>query len=116
MLCKVTNSVELYPNARKCAGFLRRPKPVIISDSCGFKKMELPRNTITHLQTSLYLLQSWRANVDIQLLLYEHDPDLADAHDIAKATDYIFGYISKGYEKQIVEKQSMLDLIKMKKK
>ena len=111
MKCKVTNEIEVQPGARRTKGFTLREKPIITRDDRGFQKIELESNTTTILQSSLYLVRSWCANVDIQLLMYENSPENVDAKDIAKVTDYIVGYISKGYERQIVEKGVMMDII-----
>ena len=105
MVCKVTNSIETFSGSKKTKGFQLQDKAVIINDKRGFQRLELQRNHPTVLQTSLHLVRSWRANVDVQLLLYENYPINGDPQDIAKVTDYIVGYISKGYKKQIIEKE-----------
>ena len=42
------------------------------------------------------MLQSWRANCDIQFLVYDSDPDNVDVKEISRVTDYLIGYIGKG--------------------
>jgi len=56
------------------------------------------------MQTSMYCLQSWRGNCDIQLLIYETDPCNPDPAEIAKVTDYVVGYACKGNATLSVEK------------
>ena len=45
---------------------------------------------------SMDILQSWRANCDLQILIYSSDPDHPDPDDIARVTDYVVGYACKG--------------------
>ena len=42
------------------------------------------------------MLQSWRANCDIQLLIYNGDPTNPDLNEIARVTDYVVAYSCKG--------------------
>ena len=67
-----------------------------MKDVCGFNRLELPRNNKMTVQSSLYLLQGWRANCDIQLILYDSDPTNPDCEELAKVTDYVVAYASKG--------------------
>lgn len=59
-------------------------------------RLNQPRNHGRVTQTSMDVLQSWRANCDIQILIYSSDPDQPDPDDIAKVTDYVVGYACKG--------------------
>ena len=56
----------------------------------------MPRNNSRLVQSSIDLLQSWRANCDIQLLIYDCDPRNPDVTNIARVTDYIVAYSCKG--------------------
>ena len=62
-------------------------------------------------QTSLPLLQSWRANVDVKILIYDHDPRFIDSEDIANVISYIVSYISKGSQSFTEEKNIITDVI-----
>ena len=62
-------------------------------------------------QTSLPLLQSWRANVDVKILIYDHDPRFIDSEDIANVINYIVSYISKGTHSFTEEKNIITDVI-----
>ena len=42
------------------------------------------------------MLQSWRANCDVQLIIYDSDPLKPDIAEIARITDYIVSYSTKG--------------------
>jgi hypothetical protein len=47
-------------------------------------------------QSSTRLLQSWRANCDVQLLIYDSSPDNFDLKEVSKVTDYVVAYSCKG--------------------
>ena len=50
------------------------------------------------------MLQSWRGNCDLQILLYNADPDKLDAEEIAHVIEYVFIHACKGNEKLKTEK------------
>jgi hypothetical protein len=85
-------------------GWPLQDKDEIVDDPRGFKKLCLRRNNSRLTQTSLYCLQSWRANCDIQILVYETDPKNPEAAEIAKVTDYVVGYACKGNTTLAIEK------------
>jgi PIF1-like helicase len=55
----------------------------------------MPRNHVRINQTSKSLLQCWRGNCDIQIIIYESDPDDIDLGEISKVTDYVVAYSCK---------------------
>ena len=57
------------------------------------------------------MLQAWRANCDIQLILYDTDPDQIDPSEISKVVDYIVAYACKGNEKIKDEKDQLKAMI-----
>jgi hypothetical protein len=73
-----------------------RSEAAIIHDVRGFYRLELPRKNPRTVQSSTWLVQGWRANCDIQILLYDCDPCNPDPEEIAKVTDYIVAYQCKG--------------------
>jgi hypothetical protein len=56
----------------------------------------MPRNHPRLNQTSISMLQTWRANVDLQILVYESNPEAPDLREISKVTDYVVAYSCKG--------------------
>ena len=82
-----------------------------MKDIRGFNRLELPRNHKRITQSSLLLSQSWRANCDIQILLYDSNPLHPDPGDVARATDYIVAYACKGVETLQEEKKQMIALV-----
>jgi hypothetical protein len=47
-------------------------------------------------QTSLFITQVWRRNMDVKPLLYQYDPSNLDPEDIVTCSDYLVGYQMKG--------------------
>ena len=71
----------------------------------------MPRNHPRIVQTSTDLLQSWRANCDVQFLIYNSDPKNPDVLDIARVTDYIVSYSCKGNATMKEEKEQIRSMI-----
>ena len=109
--CRAGTGIEITAFMRNTPGFRRREQPEIVNDIRGFRRIELPRNNRRILQSSIYCLQSWRANCDVQILIYKSDPQHPSPEDIAAATDYIVGYACKGNENLTTEKKQIEQLI-----
>ena len=56
-------------------------------------------------------MQGWRANVDIQFLLYDGTLDKTSVAEISQISDYIISYVCKGTETSVQEKNRMKDVI-----
>jgi hypothetical protein len=75
-----------------------------------FNKLLLRRNHPRILQSSLFCLQSWRANCDISIMIYGSDPKFPDLYEIAEVTDYVVvSYACKGNAAYAIEKQQIKD-------
>jgi hypothetical protein len=98
--------IEQTPDKCDTPGWKLRELDVIENDVRGFKKMCLKRNHPKFIQTSLHCLQSWRANCDIAILIYESDPKNPDSSEIAKFTDYVISYACKGNLTLAIEKKT----------
>ena len=92
-------------------GFPLRTEPKLVQDLRGFDRLELPRNDRRIVATSRWLVQGWRANCDIQLLLFEGNPLYPNPNEIARVTDYIVAYACKGNETIVEERKQMKALI-----
>src|SRR5687768_16007625 len=92
-------------------GFPLRAEPKLVQDLRGFDRLELPRNHRSIVASSKWLLQGWRANCDIQILLYECDPLHPNPDEIARVTDYIVAYACKGNKNIGEEREQMKALI-----
>ena len=92
-------------------GFPLRSEAAIIHDVRGFYRLELPRENRRTVQSSTWLVQGWRANCDIQILLYDCDPYHPDPEEIAKVTDYIVAYQCKGNDSFQKERNGVKEYI-----
>ena len=95
-ICRVGCGIEETKNKCDTPGFLLQEDPTILYDHKHSLKLNLPRNHRRVVQTSKVLLQGWRANCDVQILLYNSDPKTPDVQDIARVTDYVVAYACKG--------------------
>lgn len=107
--------VEQLSGTGRTPGFSTREQPMIVRDLRGFNRLDMKRNKrdVRTIQTSLWLAQGWRANCDIQILLYDSNPDFPDSSDIARVTDYIVSYACKGNESISEERNQTAALINM---
>ncbi len=85
-------------DAGKCntPGYPLTDSPEVKFDHKQSQKLYLPRNHGSLNQTSTDLLQSWRGNSDLQILVYDCDPKNPNISEIARVTDYIVAYSCKG--------------------
>lgn len=63
-------------------------------------------------QTSTLMLQSWRANCDVQMIIYVSDPNTLDISDVARITSYVVAYTCKGALSARQEHESIAAIIK----
>lgn len=99
--------------AGKCdtPGFAMSDDAVIKEDRKRSRKLFMPRNNNRLNQTSKVLLSSWRANCDVQILVYNCDPKKPDSSEISRVTDYVASYSCKGNYSLKEERQHSRDLI-----
>jgi hypothetical protein len=76
-----------------------------------FLVLKLKRTNNRLKQTSTSMLQSWRANCDVQIILYQSNPKELDVYDIARVTSYVVSYTCKGSETNEHEAESIKSLI-----
>ena len=110
-VCRSGAGVEETPNMCNTPGFPLRIELKLVRDLRGFDRLELPRNNRRIVTTSKPLVQSWRANCDIQILLYEGNPAHPIPEEIGRVTDYIVAYACKGNESLIEEMKQNRALI-----
>ena len=92
-------------------GFPLRSEAAIVRDLRGFYRLELPRENRRTVQSSTWLVQGWRANSDIQILLYDCNPCTPDPEEIARVTDYIVAYQCKGNDSFQKERDEVKEYI-----
>ena len=100
-------------NEGKCdtPGFTLHMEPQVKFDHKRSQKLYMPRNHNRVNQTSTDLLLSWRANCDVQLLVYNCDPLCPDLVEIARVTDYVVSYSCKGNATIKEEREQIRSLI-----
>ena len=71
------------------------PKATIVKER-GIEHLHLPRvHSRTVVQHSQTVLQAWRANADVQLLIYRSNPDIPDVGEIEAVSKYCTAYAGK---------------------
>lgn len=95
-MCKVGCGREAHFGKADTSGFELHAEPRIKFDHRRAQKLCMPRNHERLNQTSLVLLQSWRGNCDLQILIYDCDPKHPNLTEIGRVTDYIVSYACKG--------------------
>ena len=71
----------------------------------------MPRNNKRLNQTSMDVLQSWRGNCDVQILIYDSNPETPNVKEISRVTDYVVAYSCKGNSTLEEEKQHTKELL-----
>ena len=110
-VCRCGAGVEDTPDKCNTSGFPLSTEPKLVRDLRGFDRLDLPRNHRRIVASSRWLLQGWRANCDIQVLLYNCDPKCPNPEEIARVTEYIVAYACEGNETIVEEKNQMKSLI-----
>ena len=88
--------------------------PAVVQEGDGTHKRKIFKcasNSKRLNQTSIYLSQICRGNIDINPMHYFTNPLHPSMKDIAAVTDYVIGYQMKGAETMAVERQNMCNLI-----
>jgi hypothetical protein len=99
IFCRFGAGHEEHGGIGDIPGFECDPNPSNTSYGHGFTKHLLfwsPMNTRRMVQTSLFLTQAWRGNMDGESLLYQSDPSNPNPEDIVTCSDYLVGYQLKG--------------------
>jgi hypothetical protein len=96
LVCKCGAGTPITKGGVDTPGFPLRDQPEVIREDGKHLKLYMPRNHSRLNQTSKDIIQSWRANCDIQILIYESDPDNPNVKEIARVTDYVVSYNTKG--------------------
>ena len=85
---------------------------VIVTDRRGLEHFRLPRTQSRKaVQHSKTLLQCWRGNVDIQLLIYRSHPDKPDVTEIESVCKYVVAYASKKNHTSKQEKEAVQNIV-----
>lgn len=109
--CRAGCGIEQTVNSCDTPGFKLCDNTSISTDRNGLKRLMLKRNMTRMVQSSTKVLQSWRGNCDVQLIIYSSHPDNPDLDEISKVTDYVVAYACKGNSTHTAERQSIIDMI-----
>lgn len=112
LTCKFGAGCEETIGQGNTPGYKLTEIPYLEETESGFKKLRMPRNHPRINQCSEDMLQSWRANCDIQIFTHESNPDYPDMDEIARVTDYTVGYACKGTQKSKDEKDQIKAFVK----
>lgn len=110
-MCKSGAGTEKTFGKADTPGFPLCEHPQIKFDHRRTLKLYMPRNHRRLNQISLDVIQSWRGNCDVQVLVYNCDPLNPDLGELAKITDYIVSYACKGHTTLKEEREQTRKLI-----
>ena len=94
--CKCGAGQEATLGKCDTPGFELSLVPCIKRDHRRANKLHMPRNHSRVNQCSLNMLQSWRGNCDIQILIHDCNPKCPSISELAVVTDYIVSCACKG--------------------
>lgn len=111
--CKAGAGQEQTKNQCDTPGFKLRTVPEITTDNRHSTKLCMERNHLRVVQTAEDVLQSWRGNCDVQILIYNsgYCNNSIDTTDIARVTDYVVAYSCKGNKSLKEERKQNKDII-----
>ena len=111
--CRSGAGKEVTPGKADTPGFALIDGDYIEYDEYrGLKLLKLKRTERRMKQTSKIMLQSWRANVDVQVIIYGCHPLKIDVSDIFRVSSYVVSYQMKGSASYASEQKMITDLIK----
>ena len=110
--CRVGFGDEDHWNSQDTPGMPLREESMIYTDKKGINQFRMKRTHSTRVvQHSRTLLRGWRANCDIQLLLYFSNPKLPDIGEIEDVCKYVVAYTGKKNNTTQQEKSSIQNII-----
>ena len=94
--CRCGFGIETAFGEKDTEGKPLRNVPLVIQNKKGVSMLEMKRTNSRRVnQLSVPMLRAWRANCDIQLLLYNTNPLYPDITEIESVTRYVVAYTSK---------------------
>ena len=111
--CRVRAGRETEKGKKDTQGWELRNNHAIITDNRGIKHLELRRTKSRCInQHSKSLLELWRPNCDVKVLIYESDPNYPDINEIDNVIRYLVAYAIKKNKTHSQEYTIIKDLIK----
>jgi len=112
--CRFGAGFEINEGKGNTPGFEVQTRPSIDTQDRGFGRklvFKSARNTVRMVQTATKLLQLWRGNCDVKIMLYDTNPMNPDITTILQVCDYLVSYATKGAETLAIEKKNMKELV-----
>ena len=110
--CRFGFGTEANPNQGDTPGMERSSSARLEKDHRGVEHFIMPRmNSVRIVQHSRALVQAWRANADVQLLIYRSDPSMPDIGEIEAVSRYCVAYAGKRYQTTKAEIDTIQNLI-----
>ena len=111
-VCRFGNGQEVNYGEGDTPGKPHCNTSVIVTDKRGIEHFQLRRTKSRKaVQHSRTMLQCWRGNVDIQLLIYRSHPDKPDVTEIEKVCQYVVAYASKKNHTSKHEKEAIQNIV-----
>ena len=110
--CRLGYGSEVTSNKGDTPGKDRRTQATIEKNAKGIEHLLLPRlHSKKVVQHSRAILQAWRANADVQLLIYRSNPNIPDVGEIEAVTKYCTAYAGKTKHTTREEISTIQDII-----
>ena len=110
--CRFGSGTEETPNQGDTPGWEFRDDAVIEKNKKGVEHLLMRRTNSRRInQHSRHVLQAWRANADVQLLIYRSNPDVPDISEIEAVCRYCTSYASKAHQTTRQEIATIQDVI-----
>ena len=111
-LCRCGFGCETHPGKCDTPGKPFRTVAALIIDHRKIEHLQMKRLHSQRVnQTSKTLLQSWRANCDIQLIFYHSNPKIPDMEEIQKVSKYVTSYTVKRHFSTKQERNDIQDIV-----
>ena len=111
--CRCGAGTEKTPGKGDTPGFELREEDEIDEEQFkGMRILKLKRNENRMKQTSTTMLQSWRANCDVSVLIYKNEKTYSiTCQDIANVVQYVVSYCTKGNMSYHMEREAIATII-----
>jgi len=110
--CRFGYGTEATSNKGDTPGKELLSSPTIQKDARGIEHLLLPRYHSRKVnQHSRTILQAWRANADVQLIVYRSDPNVPDVGEIEAVSKYVTSYAVKTQKTTREEINTIQDVI-----
>lgn len=111
-VCRFDYGKESTPGKFDSPGKPHIETSLIVLDKKGVEHFQMKRTQSRRaVQHSKTLLQSWRGNCDIQLLIYRSHPNKPDVTEIENVCKYVVAYASKKNHTSKKEKEAVQNII-----